>query len=222
MEKGLWTHYVPFALPYACVHCSPAGQVLFGIKMQCFPFSQGFKPLLQMTWTVTEISRGKKTGLYFLFLSKCGSLSGRGSFIIIFLRVPHYHISFLCLEGSCLNWSLSGGPQIDDFFPLHLSGVTIRNCAQNLSSIPCDLCFPSFLWSLNKYLLNTNHSLVAQMVKNIPEIQERHWFNPSVGKMPWRREWLPTPYSCLENSMDWGAWWATVHGVTESQTRLRN
>ena len=117
MERGLWTHYVPFALPYACVHCSPARQVLFGIKMQCFPFSQGFKPLLQMTWTVPEISRGKKPGLYFLFLSKCGSLSGRGSFIIIFLRVPHYHISFLCLEGSCLNWSLSGGPQIHDFSP---------------------------------------------------------------------------------------------------------
>ena len=27
-------------------------------------------------------------------------------------------------------------------------------------------------------------------------------------------------YSCLENSMDGGAWWATVHGVTKSQTRL--
>ena len=29
-------------------------------------------------------------------------------------------------------------------------------------------------------------------------------------------------YSCLENSMDRGAWWATVHSVTQSQTRLRN
>ena len=28
-------------------------------------------------------------------------------------------------------------------------------------------------------------------------------------------------YSCLENPMDRGAWWATVHGVTESQTRLK-
>ena len=28
-------------------------------------------------------------------------------------------------------------------------------------------------------------------------------------------------YSCLESSMDRGVWWATVHGVTESQTRLR-
>ena len=27
-------------------------------------------------------------------------------------------------------------------------------------------------------------------------------------------------YSCLENSMDWGGWWATVHGVAKSWTRL--
>ena len=30
----------------------------------------------------------------------------------------------------------------------------------------------------------------------------------------------PLQYSSLENSMDRGAWWATVHGVTKSQTRL--
>ena len=29
------------------------------------------------------------------------------------------------------------------------------------------------------------------------------------------------PYSCLENPMDRGAWWATVRGVTGSQTRTR-
>ena len=30
----------------------------------------------------------------------------------------------------------------------------------------------------------------------------------------------PLQYSCLENPMDGGAWWATVHGVAESRTRL--
>ena len=30
----------------------------------------------------------------------------------------------------------------------------------------------------------------------------------------------PLQYSCLENPMDWGAWWAAVHGVAESRTRL--
>ena len=30
----------------------------------------------------------------------------------------------------------------------------------------------------------------------------------------------PLQYSCLENSMDRGAWWAAVHGVAKSQKRL--
>ena len=32
----------------------------------------------------------------------------------------------------------------------------------------------------------------------------------------------PLQYSCLENPMDGGAWWATVHGVAKSRTRLSN
>ena len=34
-----------------------------------------------------------------------------------------------------------------------------------------------------------------------------------------RRQWHPLQYSCLENPMD-GAWWAAVHGVAKSRTRL--
>ena len=36
----------------------------------------------------------------------------------------------------------------------------------------------------------------------------------------WRRQWHPTPVICLENPMDGGAWWAAVHGVAKSRTRL--
>ena len=32
----------------------------------------------------------------------------------------------------------------------------------------------------------------------------------------------PPQYSCLENPMDGGAWWATAHGVAKSRTRLRD
>ena len=32
----------------------------------------------------------------------------------------------------------------------------------------------------------------------------------------------PLQYSCLENSMEGGVWWAAVYGVTKSQTRLSN
>ena len=37
-----------------------------------------------------------------------------------------------------------------------------------------------------------------------------------------RRQWQPTQYSCLENPMDGGAWWAAVHRVAKSQTWLSN
>ena len=35
-----------------------------------------------------------------------------------------------------------------------------------------------------------------------------------------RRQWRPLQYSRLEDPMDGAAWWAAVHGVTKSQTRL--
>ena len=43
-------------------------------------------------------------------------------------------------------------------------------------------------------------------------------FNPWVGKIAWLRKWQPLQYICLQNLVDRGAWWSTVHGVTKSQT----
>ena len=43
---------------------------------------------------------------------------------------------------------------------------------------------------------------------------------PGSGRSPGEGNGNPLQYSCLENSMDRGAWWATVHGVTKSRTRL--
>ena len=43
---------------------------------------------------------------------------------------------------------------------------------------------------------------------------------PGSGKSPGEGNAYPLQYSCLENSMDRGAWRATVHGVAKSQTRL--
>ena len=40
------------------------------------------------------------------------------------------------------------------------------------------------------------------------------------GRSPGEGNGSPLQYSCLENSLDGGAWWATVHGVTKSWTRL--
>ena len=43
---------------------------------------------------------------------------------------------------------------------------------------------------------------------------------PGLGRSPGGGNGNPLQYSCLENPMGRGAWWATVHGVTKSQTRL--
>ena len=43
---------------------------------------------------------------------------------------------------------------------------------------------------------------------------------PGSGRSPGGGHGNPLQYSCLENAMDRGAWWATVHGVTECKARL--
>ena len=41
---------------------------------------------------------------------------------------------------------------------------------------------------------------------------------PGSERFPGGGNGSPLQYSCLENPMDRGAWWATVHGVTKSRT----
>ena len=65
-------------------------------------------------------------------------------------------------------------------------------------------------------------SLVAQLVKNLPAMQETLvWF---LGQEDPLEESMATYSSILawRIPMDRGAWWATVHGVTKSQTWLSN
>ena len=44
---------------------------------------------------------------------------------------------------------------------------------------------------------------------------------PGLGRSPGGGHGSPLQYSCLENPMDRGAWWATGHGVAKSQTQLK-
>ena len=59
-------------------------------------------------------------------------------------------------------------------------------------------------------------SLVAQMVKNVPAMQET-WVQYLSWEEPLEGNGHPLQNSCLENSMDTG-----VHGVPKSWTRLSN
>ena len=45
-------------------------------------------------------------------------------------------------------------------------------------------------------------------------------FNPWVRKIPEGGHSNPFQYSYLENPMDRGTWWATVHGIPKGQTQL--
>ena len=45
---------------------------------------------------------------------------------------------------------------------------------------------------------------------------------PGSGRSSGEGNGNPLQYSCVENPMDGGAWWATVHGVAKSQTRPSN
>ena len=58
-------------------------------------------------------------------------------------------------------------------------------------------------------------------VKNPPQCRRRG-FNPWVRTIPWRRKWQPTPVSLLGKPHGQRAWWAILHGVTKSWTRLRD
>ena len=66
---------------------------------------------------------------------------------------------------------------------------------------------------------------VLQTVKNMAEIRisasaENSGSIPGMGRSCEEGNGNPLQYSCLEDFMDREAWWATVHGITKSQTRL--
>ena len=75
---------------------------------------------------------------------------------------------------------------------------------------------------LSKLQLHGDYQ-AALMIKNPPanagDIRDKGSV-PGLGRSPGEGNGNPLQYPCLENPVDRGAWWATDHRVTESQTRL--
>ena len=65
-------------------------------------------------------------------------------------------------------------------------------------------------------------SVVKESSCDARDLTERAVLIPGLGRSPGEGNHNPLQYSCLENPVDRGAWWAPVHGVTKSQTRLSN
>ena len=59
---------------------------------------------------------------------------------------------------------------------------------------------------------------MAHTVKNLPTSTGDAGSIPGSGRSPGEGNGYPLQYFCLENSVDRGVWWATVHGITELET----
>ena len=58
----------------------------------------------------------------------------------------------------------------------------------------------------------------GSVIKSLPANAGYMGLIPGLGRSPGERNGNPVQHSCLDNPMDRGAWWATVHGVAESDT----
>ena len=115
--------------------------------------------------------------------------------------------------------ALEAGLRVDAVVYDHLPKCQVRK-----------LSFQMFMRNCTKGTCNTYYllwkkkeTMVVLGVKNLPP-NARDVRNvgliPGWGRSPGGRHGNPLQYSCLENSMDREAWWATVCGVTSSGTQL--
>ena len=72
---------------------------------------------------------------------------------------------------------------------------------------------------LNAYCVLPDSGVIALLVSCGPTLID-HTVEQGSGGSPGEGNGNPLQDSCLENSMDRGAWWATVHGVAKSQISL--
>lgn len=105
----------------------------------------------------------------------------------------------------------------------HLSCLGAPIC-----KLPISQALSNPLWHAGQAVFHLFHLvslylafLMAQTVKEICLQGTRPGFNPWVRKISWRRNGNPLHYSCVENTMDRGAWPLTVPGITESDRTER-
>ena len=116
----------------------------------------------------------------------------------------HFHFSLSCIgegHGNPLQCSCLENPRDGGAWWAAVYGLHSRTRLKRLSSSK-DLGLPWWL-SSKESVCNAGDSGSIR----------------GLGRSPGKGNDNPLQYSCLENPMDRGAWWATVHGVAQSQTK---
>ena len=131
-------------------------------------------------------------------------------------------ILFICISAI---WS-----QYPVFLQYSLQGVDAvwwlpdhRHCSPSWLPWRAGIADDYVSWFSRKYS-TSQPPQVALVIKNPPANagDMRHRFDPWVRKTPWKRAWQPTPiFLPGEKSTDRGVWWATVHSVSKSKTKLK-
>jgi len=123
----------------------------------------------------------------------------------------------------------SNTQQSDSILYTRLPTHTFFNIFSIIQDIECSsLCHTVASCCLSVFYIvvyvNLRASQVALVVKNTPASKEDIrdvGSSPGLGRSPGGGHGNPLQYSCLENPMDRGAWWATIHGVAKSQKGLK-
>ena len=108
------------------------------------------------------------------------------------------------------NWTTKHG----QIYPLTLFTISSGESKYTSQSTRCLLSI-LFIEQKKKILFQ-----VALVVKNPPADARDAGSIPGSGRSPGEGNANPLQYSCLENPMDRGAWWATVHGAAKNWIQL--
>ena len=146
-------------------------------------------------------------------------------FFIIYATFQYYYYGF-----TSIRYSLSVSLQINIYGSITLKKERERRGKNRTRDSLHSLQIPQFSslepcisTEFSEGLFLTRASLVALVVKNPPtnagDLKDMVLI-PGLGRSPGGENGNPLQYSCLENSMDRGAWQATVQGVAKVRTRL--
>ena len=95
-------------------------------------------------------------------------------------------------------------------------------CYMHVEIHACEKARPEKIYTMGFRVILSRlwASLVAQKLKASDSNAGDLGSIPGSGRSPGEGNGNPLQYSCLENLMDRGAWWTSVHRVEKSQTRL--